>query len=329
MTSAESDVTSLRRVPLHEIEEARSRLQGHVVRTPLVRLNESVDGREIYLKLENLQDTGSFKQRGATNALLCLSKERLAEGVYCPSAGNFAQGLAFMASKLGINSTIIVPDNAPQTKLQAIRRYGGEIVPVTFATWWKAMTSQHFDGVSGTFVHPVCNRHVIAGNGTIGLEILEDLPDVDVIIAPFGGGGMVTGVASAVKATKPSVRVMACEVATAAPLTASRLAGKPTSLTSHQTSFVDGMGGKGVFPEMWNLLEELVDDVLVLSPSQIADTVRLLLERNKILAEGAGAAPVTAALGEKCGGGKIVAVISGGNIDLNKVSLILDGQVPN
>jgi len=322
-------------IPLEEIRAARERIKDHVLRTPLIPLNFHIEGVQVYLKLENLQSTGSFKQRGAANALLSLPDEKTRNGVVCPSAGNFAQGLAYMAQKLHVSSTIIVPDTAPSTKIAAIRRYGGNIIKVPYGDWWKTMTQQKSDGVPGEFIHPVCNRHVIAGNGSIGLEILEDLPDVDVILVPFGGGGLITGIASAVKATKPDTTIVACEVSIAAPLTHARKVGHPEPVPNHQPSFVDGMGGKSVFQDMWGLISTLVDDTAVLELSEISDAVRILLERHHVLAEGAGAAPLAAALAGKypCSTNesilKVVAVISGGNIDLDKVAVICQGAVPH
>ena len=283
-----------------------------------------MDDAEIYLKLENLQPIGSFKLRGAGNAMALASPEALAKGVYTPSAGNMAQGVAWNARRLGIPCHVVVPDHAPQTKIDAIERLGGQIIKVPFDTWWQVMLDRRYEGLDGFFVHPVSDPAVMAGNGTIGLEILEDLPDVDTIIIPYGGGGLSSGIATAVRALKPDTKICAAEVETAAPLAASLAAGEPTEV-EYIPSFVDGIGSKGLLPEMWPLVYQLLDGSLVVSLEEIAGALRLLLERNRVLAEGAGAASVAAAVSGRAGSGKIVCVVSGGNIDLDKLQKILSG----
>ena len=309
---------------LADVQAARARLSGAVLRTPLVRLNFEEAPAEIYLKLENLQPIGSFKLRGAGNALRLVEPERLRGGVYTASAGNMAQGVAWAARELGVPCRVIVPEHAPQTKLAAIERLGAEIVKVPFDDWWQVILEHEYPGMEGLFVHPVSDPAVMAGNGTIGLEILEDLPDVDAVVIPYGGGGLSCGIAVAVRALKPGTQIYACEVATAPPLKASLEAGSPQSI-EHTPSFVDGIGGKSLLPEMWPLVQQLIDDSLVVPVEEVAAALKLLLERNRVLAEGAGATPVAAALSGQAGGGKVVCIVSGGNIDLQKLVGILQG----
>ncbi len=282
---------------------------------------------EIWLKLENLQPIGSFKLRGAGNAMLQARREDLARGVYTASAGNMAQGVAWNARRLGVPCTVVVPDNAPHTKLAAVERLGARIVQLPFDRWWQVLVDHGYPGIEGLFIHPVSDPHVIAGNGTIGLEILEDLPDVDAVVVPYGGGGLSCGIASAIKAVKPGARVFAAEVETAAPFSASLAAGRPVSV-HHTPSFVDGIGGKSQLPEMWPLASTLLSGSLVSSVAQIAQAVRLLASRHRVVAEGAGAASVAAALAGKGGTGRMVCVVSGGNIDPAKLARILDGGIP-
>lgn len=314
-------------IPLADIEAARERIAGSVIRTPLIRLNVDDAPADIYLKLENLQPIGSFKLRGAGNAIAMASPEQLKDGVYTASAGNMAQGVAWNARRLGLPCTVIVPDHAPETKLAAIRRLGGEIIKVTFDEWWQIILTHEFPGQKGYFIHPVSEPAVMAGNGTIGLEILEDLPDVDAVITPYGGGGLTCGVASAFRALKPDTKLYAAEVDTAAPLAPSLAAGHPVEV-DYTPSFVDGIGGKGILPEIWPRVSNLLDGSLVVSLEQIAAALRLMLERNRVLAEGAGAAPVAAALAGLAGGGKVVCVVSGGNIDVGKLVKILAPDPP-
>ena len=319
-------MTILNSLSITDIQAAQSRIANSVLRTPLIKLNVEEAPAEIYLKLENLQPIGSFKLRGAGNAIGLASKEQLADGVYTASAGNMAQGVAWNAKRLGIPCTVIVPDHAPQTKLDAIARLGGEVIKVTFDEWWQIIVNHHYPGQKGLFIHPVSDPAVIAGNGTIGLEILEDLPDVDAVIMPYGGGGLSCGIAFAIKQLKKNTKLFAVEAETAAPLAASLKAGSP-QVVEYTPTFIDGMGGKSILPEMWPLASKLIDDSLVMSVQEIADAVKLLLERNRVLAEGAGAAPVAAAIAGKAGKGKVVCVISGGNIDFSKVANILNGAI--
>jgi threonine dehydratase len=314
-------------VPLSEIEAARERLKGVAIRTPLLRLNVEDGPTEIYLKLENLQPIGSFKLRGAGNAMLLQGRARLKDGVYTASAGNMAQGVAWNARRLGVPCSVVVPETAPQTKLEAIERLGAKTVKLPYDRWWSVITDHHHPGMKGRFIHPVSDPDVIAGNGTIGLEILEDLPDVDSVLVPYGGGGLSCGIACAMRARSPRVKVYACEVETAAPFQASLQAGSPQTI-NHTPSFVDGIGGKSMLPEMWPLAKRVLAGSLVVTLRQVADALRLLIERSRVVAEGAGAVPVAAALAGKAGRGKVVCVVSGGNIDSTKVSRILVGEIP-
>lgn len=313
-------------VSLDDIRAARERIADSVVRTPLVRFN--VDARDIYLKLENLQPIGSFKLRGAGNAIATANPDELAKGVYTASAGNMAQGVAWHARRLGIKCTVVVPDHAPETKLAAITRLGASYIKVPFDEWWQVLVTREFPGVEGFFVHPVSDPAVMAGNGTIGLEILEDLPDVDTILIPYGGGGLSCGIATAIRALKPATKIFACEVETSAAFAAALAAGAPTKI-EYKASFVDGIGSGRVLAEMWPLAKSLLDGSLVMSLSDVAEAIRLLAERNRVIAEGAGATPVAAALDEREKGsaGNIVCVVSGGNIDLDKLRKIFGREL--
>jgi threonine dehydratase len=311
---------------LDDIRAARERIGSTIVRTPLIRLQVDAPA-EIYLKLETLQPIGSFKLRGAANAIRTLPRDRLADGVYTASAGNMAQGVAWGARELGVPCTVVMPDSAPRTKVEAVERLGARIVSLPYDEWWRTLAEHGRDGIAGTFIHPVADRAVMAGNGTIGLEILEDLPDVDTIVVPYGGGGLVSGIASAVKAIAPHVRVLAGEVETAAPLTAALAAGKPTPV-EYVASFVDGIGSRAVLDEMWPLVRSLVDGTAVVSLAEIAAAIRTLVERAHVVAEGAGACAVAAALTGKAGGGKVACIVSGGNLDPRKLATILAGDLP-
>ena len=313
-------------VSLQDIKEAQQRIQGKVNRTPLIRFHDDSLPAEIYLKLENLQPIGSFKLRGACNAMSVADRSLLKDGVYTASAGNMAQGVAWNARMMNIPCTVIVPDHAPQTKLDAITRLGAKFIKIPFNDWWQVLVTRKFEGMKGLFVHSVSDPAVIAGNGTIGLEILEDLPDVDTVIVPFGGGGLISGIATAVKTIKPGVKVFASEVETAAPLAPSLAAGEPVKV-EYIPSFVDGIGSSALLTEMWPLVSKLVNGSIVLSLEQIGDAIKLLMERSRMIAEGAGGSSFAAALTGKAGTGKIVCVISGGNIDAEKLIKILSGTI--
>jgi threonine dehydratase len=302
--------------------EARERIKGHAIRTPLVRLYSETNAPEIYLKLENLQPIGSFKIRGAANAIARLSSDQLERGVVTASAGNMAQGAAWMAKQLGIPCTVIAPNSAPEVKIKAIEKLGGKVVKVSFEEWWKAFEERAYPGVEGTFIHAFDDPDVMAGNGTIALEILEDLPDVDAVVIPWGGGGLTCGIASVMRELGRDCRLYAAEVDGAAPLAASLEAGVPTQI-EYRPSFIDGIGAKGVFPQMFERAKQLIDGSLVASVEEVVLALRLLLERNRVVAEGAGATPVACALSGKAGVGKVVCIVSGGNIDVSKLVQLL------
>ncbi|HUE88431.1 MAG TPA: threonine/serine dehydratase [Vicinamibacterales bacterium] len=311
----------MRHIPITAIEEASRTVYEAAVRTPLVRLDLPFATRdeapaEIYLKLESLQPIGSFKIRGAWNAVRALTREQLQGGVWTVSAGNAAQGVAFAARRAGAPCSVMVMDTAPQTKIAAIERLGARIVRATYDEAWRTVEQHESDRMEGTFVHPFDDDRFIAGNGTAGLEILEDLPDVDTVIAPLGGGGLLSGIGAVMRARRPGVQVYAAEPETAAPLAASLARGRASYFDNWQASFVDGAGGKSVLPTMWPLLRDLVDDSIVVSLAEAAAAMRRAAERVHVIAEGAAACAVAAALSGRAGTGKIVAVVSGGNIDL-------------
>ncbi|MEO6447304.1 MAG: pyridoxal-phosphate dependent enzyme, partial [Gemmatimonadaceae bacterium] len=282
-------------IPLDAIRDAQVRLRGLALRTPLVKLRTPPGGDEIWLKLESLQPIGSFKIRGAGNAMRLADPARLRDGVWTASAGNMAQGVAWCAQEMGVSCTVVVPDHAPATKTSAVERMGGRIERRPFDAWWRLLVEHGSPDFRGLFVHPVADPAVIAGNGTIALEILDELPDVDVIVVPFGGGGLSCGIASATRQLAPHVRVVAAEVDTAAPLTPS-LRDRATRQVEYTPSFVDGIGSSGVLPAMWPLVSNLVDGTMVVSVNEAADAVRTLVERCRLVAEGAGAAAVAATL---------------------------------
>ena len=313
---------------LTEVRAAQGRIAASVVRTPLLRLQEDSEA-EIWLKLENLQPIGSFKLRGALSRMLAADPRELEGGVYTASAGNMAQGVAFAARLLGVQATAIVPDTAPAAKLDAIARLGAAVMKVPYAEWWAAMRDGGRPGMPGVFVHPFDDERVVAGNGTIALEILEDLPEADAILVPWGGGGLTTGIAAAAKAMKPGISVYACEVEGAAPLSAALAAGKPVTIENQRT-FVDGIGGPGVFPRMWEAARHLVSGALTATTAEVAGAVALLAKRSHVVAEGAGATPVAVALASKLQPRRkqVVCVVSGGNIDALVLSRILSGDLP-
>jgi threonine dehydratase len=313
-------------IAIEEIRAARERLAGRVLRTPLVRLELPDQPAAIYLKLENLQPIGSFKLRGALNAVLQTDPDDLRAGVVTASAGNMGQGVAWAARELGLPCTVVVPDHAPETKLAAIERLGGRTLKVPYERWWQAISESRFPEVEGAFIHPVQDERVMAGNGTIGLEILDDLPEPDRVLVPFGGGGLSVGIASAVKAVRPSTRVYAVEPETGAPLTAAFETGEPRPV-EYQVSFVDGSGAPAVLPAMWPRAREALDGAFSVSLDGTAAAVRLLAERARVVAEGAGALALAAALANGWEE-TIVCVVSGGNIDASKLTKILAGTTP-
>jgi threonine dehydratase len=311
---------------LDEIREARARLGADVVRTPLVRLGIDAPA-EIYLKLENLQPIGSFKLRGASNAMAQAGDAELARGVFTASAGNMAQGVAWCARARGVACGVVVPDTAPEAKLSAIARLGAEIHKVPFAEWWNALvTRQHPRFPGRLFIHPVSDRAVFAGNATIGLEIAEAMTP-DAVVIPYGGGGLTTGIAAALRALHPATRIYTAEPETGAPLAASLAAGAPRE-AAYTPSFVDGCGSRSLLAEMWPIVRGLIDGALAVPLPEIADAIRILAERNRVIAEGAGAVAVAAARAGRAGTGKVVCVVSGGNIDSSKLAKILHGELP-
>jgi threonine dehydratase len=313
-------------IPLDGIEAARERIAGAAVRTPLVRLHVDAPA-EIWLKLENLQPIASFKIRGAANAVRAADPATVQAGLVTASAGNMAQGVAWVARELGVPATIVVPENAPQTKLAAVERLGGRVMRVPYADWWRAIEESRVPGLDGLFVHPVEDEGVMAGNGTIGLEILEDLPEPAAVVVPYGGGGLVTGIASALRALRPQTRIYAVEPETGAALNAALAAGEPTKI-DYRPSFVDGSGSPGVLPGMFARVKVLIDDAFTASLDETAAAVRLLAERTRVVAEGAGGLAPAAALAGRAGEGRVVCVVSGGNIDLSTLGQILAGRTP-
>jgi len=307
---------------LAAIEAARERIAGAAIRTPLVRLQADDAPAEIYLKLETLQPVNSFKIRGATNAVLLASPAERAHGLVTASAGNMAQGVAWAARELGLPATILVPDTAPEAKLAAITRLGGKIRKLPYDEWWQTIVAGRADGIDGLFVHPVQDPAVIAGNGTIGLEILEDLPDPDAIVIPYGGGGLTCGVASAVKAMRPATQIITVEPEGGAAMAAAMRAGHPADV-EFRPSFVDGAGSRRVLDSMWPLVSPLVDQALAVGVEEVATAVRVLAQRVRVIAEGAGALAPAVALSGRAGAGKVVCIVSGGNINLGKLAQIL------
>ena len=319
----------MRQIPLAAIKEAAESVYQAAIRTPLVRLDlpfrdVGAAPPEIYLKLELLQPIGSFKIRGAWNAVRALSPATLNNGVWTVSAGNAAQGVAFAARRAGTPCSVMVMDTAPQTKLRAIERLGAQIVTATYDECWRTVEEHASSRMQGHFVHPFDDDRFIAGNATAGLEILEDLPDVDAIIAPIGGGGLLAGIGSAVRALKPDVKIYAAEPATAAPLATSMARGEASYFDQWEASFVDGAGGRSVLKTMWPLLRSVVDDSIVVSLDEVRQAMKRAAERVHVIAEGAAGCAIAAALSGRAGNGKIVAVVSGGNIDLSRFASLVD-----
>jgi len=308
-------------ITLAEVEEARRNIAGVALRTPLVRCNTDAPA-DLYLKLENLQPIGSFKIRGAANVMARTPRERLERGVLTASAGNMAQGVAFCARRMGVRATIVAPETAPATKVGAVERMGGRVIKVPFADWWRTFETRSYPGVEATFIHAFDDPDVMAGNGTIALELLEDLPDLEAVVLPWGGGGLSCGIAAVLRARAPRVRIYAAEIETGAPLAASLEAGEPRTV-EYKTSFVDGIGSKMVFPAMFERARQLLDGSLVVTLAEAAKAMKLVAERNRVIVEGAAACAVAAALSGRAGPGKIVAIVSGGNIDLDKFAQIV------
>ena len=317
---------------LEEFQHAQNNILGSAIRTPLVPLNVALADTEIYLKLENLQPIGSFKLRGAINAMRSADPKKLEAGVWTASMGNMAQGVAWGAREMGVKATVVVHEDAARSKLAAMEELGASIRKIPRDAWFNLILYSHnYPGMTGLFIHPASNRHVMAGQGTIGLEILEDLPDVNAVVTPFGGGGLTAGVASAIRVLKPSTRRYACELDTGAPLAPSLKAGRPVTITAEPApKYASGFSGApSVAEEMWPILSSVVDDSLLMSVKELATTIKLLVERNHIVAEGAGAAAVATALAGRAGNGKIACVVSGGHIDLDELNQILVSAANN
>jgi threonine dehydratase len=309
---------AVRPIELSEIQEACKRIAGTIVRTPLVRLELGPDQPDIRLKLENLQPINAYKLRGAANAVAMLPQSERKRGVWTISAGNAGQGVAYAARQAGVPCTVVVIETAPKSKLERMRALGANLIPVSYRDAWKALEERSFPGAIGTFVHPFDDHNFITGHATMGLEILEDAPDTKAVIASIGGGGLITGVASAIKALKPEIKVLGVEPETAAPAALSFEKGSPQVFKNWKASFVDGAGGQSMFPRMWERMKPVVDGYIVVSLDETKKGMRLMAEKTRIISEGAGALPVAAALTGKAGKGPIVAIVSGGNIDLNK-----------
>jgi threonine dehydratase len=308
----------VRPIALAEIKAAQARIAGLILRTPLVRTDLGPGFPDIRLKLENLQPTNSYKLRGAANAVAMLSEAERARGVWTISAGNAGQGVAYAARAAGAPCSVVVIDKAPETKIARMRALGAKLVPAPYEVAWRALEEHAFPGMDGTFVHPFDDQNFITGHATMGLEILEDAPDAAVIIAAIGGGGLITGIGSAVKALKPEVKVWGAEPETAAPFALSFQHGAPRRFAAWEASFVDGAGGQSVIPRMWERMRPVVDGALVVSLEETRAAMRLLAEKARVIAEGAGALALAAALSGRAGDGPIVAIVSGGNVDLEK-----------
>ena len=308
----------VRPIQLSEIRQARERIAKTIVRTPLIRLELGPEFPNIRIKLENLQPINAYKLRGAANAVAMLSKSDRKRGVWTISAGNAGQGVAYAATAAGVPCTVVVVETAPKSKLERMKALGAKLIPVPYEIAWKALDERSFPGVGGTFIHPFDDDNFIAGHGTMGLEILEDAPDAAAVIASIGGGGLITGVASAMKALRPEIKIFGAEPETAAPAALSFEKGSPQVFPNWKASFVDGAGGQSMFPRMWERMRPIVDGSFVVTLEETKNAMRLLAEKARIISEGAGALPVAAALTGKAGKGPIVAIISGGNIDLRK-----------
>ena len=308
----------VRPIDLAEIRDARERIAKTIVRTPLIRLELGREFPDIRLKLENLQPINAYKLRGAANAVALLSEEERKRGVWTISAGNAGQGVAYAAREAGVRCAVVVVETAPKSKLERMKALGAKLIPVPYDVAWKALDERAFPGADGTFIHPFDDDNFITGHGTMGLEILEDAPDTAAVIASIGGGGLITGVGSAIKALKPQTKVFGVEPETAAPAALSFEKGSPQAFTNWKASFVDGAGGQSMFPRMWERMKPVVDGYIVVSLDETKQAMRLMAEKARVISEGAGALPLAAALTGKAGKGPIVAIVSGGNIDLNK-----------
>jgi len=311
-------IDGVRRIELDEIREARKRIAGTIVRTPLLRLDLGPGFPDIRLKLENLQPINAYKLRGAANAVAMLSESERKRGVWTISAGNAGQGVAYAARRAGVPSTVVAIETAPAAKIERMRALGAKLILVPYEVAWQALEARSYPGAEGTFVHPFDDDNFIAGHGTMGLEILEDEPETAAVIAAIGGGGLITGVGSAIKALKPDTKIWGAEPETAAPAALSFAEGSPQVFRNWQASFVDGAGGQSMFPRMWERMKPLADGYIVVTLEETKAAMRMMAEKARVIAEGAGALPLAAALTGKAGQGPIVAIVSGGNIDLKK-----------
>ena len=314
----------VRSITLTEIREAQKRIAPTILRTPLVRLELGPEYPDIRLKLENLQPINAYKLRGAANAVALLPAFERARGVWTISAGNAGQGVAYAARQAGVPCSVVVIETAPAAKVDRMRALGAKLIPVPYEVAWKALDDRAFPGVEGVFVHPFDDHNFIAGHGTMGLEILEDAPDTTAVIASIGGGGLIAGVGSAIKALRPEIKIWGVEPETAAPFSLSLAAGSPQEFKDWKSSFVDGAGGRSVFPRMWERMKPVVDGSLVVSLDETRRAMRLMAEKARIISEGAGALPLAAALTGKAGPGPIVCIVSGGNLDLKKFCELID-----
>ncbi len=318
---------AVRPIKFAEIKEARKRIANTIVRTPLVRLELGANSPDIRLKLENLQPINAYKLRGAANAVAMLSEAERKRGVWTISAGNAGQGVAYAARQAGVSCTVVVIENAPESKSERMRALGAKLLPAPYDVAWRALEERSYPGAEGTFVHPFDDHNFIAGHATMGLEILEDAPDTAAVIASIGGGGLITGVGSAIKALKPEIKIFGVEPETAAPAALSFKMGSPQVFKDWKASFVDGAGGQSMFPRMWERMKPVVDDYLVVTLEETKKAMRVMAEKARVISEGAGAMPLAAALSGKAGKGPIVAIVSGGNIDLKKFFELIGSSV--
>jgi threonine dehydratase len=314
----------VRPIELAEIRAARERIASTIVRTPLVRLELGPDFPDIRLKLENLQPINAYKLRGAANAVAMLSEADRARGVWTISAGNAGQGVAYAARQAGVPCSVVVIETAPAAKVERMRSLGAKLIPVPYEVAWKALDDRAYPGADGTFIHPFDDDNFIAGHGTMGLEILEDAPETATVLASIGGGGLITGVGSALKALRPEIRVLGVEPETAAPMALSLAAGTPREFPGWRASFVDGAGGQSVFPRMWERMRPVMDGSFVVSLEETRRAMRMMAEKARVIAEGAGALPLAAALTGKAGKEPVVCIVSGGNVDLKKFCELID-----
>jgi len=314
---------AVRPIQLNEIEQARRRIAGTIFRTPLVRLELGSDHPDIRLKLENLQPINAYKLRGAANAVAMLPDSERKRGVWTISAGNAGQGVAYAARKAGVPCTVVAIETAPASKLERMKSLGAKLILVPYEVAWNALEDRSYPGGEGTFIHPFDDQNFIAGHGTMGLEILEDAPDTAVILASIGGGGLIAGVGSAIKALRPDIKIFGVEPETAAPAALSFKMGSPQVFKDWKQSFVDGAGGQSVFPRMWERMKPVVDGYIVVTLEETKNAMRIMAEKARVISEGAGALPLAAAITGKAGAGQIVAIVSGGNIDLKKFSELI------